>query len=204
MTRVRHFKFYSWTLVIHSEVCHVLYTSFGEFPPSPTLSLLLFANQSPCVMQKWDWPTFPSNVQHDPHSKQNQSLSFSPEAFKTVLLCVCKYGNLHTAPPPVARQGSALRGKKEAKPRDLSPPTKVSIRMLEGFLLKLPCGWLNSVSSTMDAFIKNMLLDFWFSESTAKVKIDFLRCFFLIPNNAVCTVATSMSRKTIIYQMWGY
>ena len=48
----------------------------------------------------------------------------------------------------------------------------------------------------MDAFIKKMFLAcsfffFFFLESTANVKIDFLCSFFFIPNNAACTAAAS-------------
>lgn len=57
----------------------------------------------------------------------------------------------------------------------------------------------------MDAFIKKMFLackvQFFFVEAIANVKIDFLRSFFLIPNNAVSPAAASRSRKAIIHQM---
>lgn len=76
MTRVRHFKFYSWTLVIHSEGCHVLYTSFGEFPLSPTLSLLPFCkSKSGCHVEVrlTDFPI--------------QCTAWSPLKAKSIFIC---------------------------------------------------------------------------------------------------------------------
>lgn len=152
--------------------------------------------------QGQEWNSHPRRRMIPTQNKTHISICHFLTGLEPVSLHVCKRGHFHVVPPPGARS-YATRSKSTVTSqsfhegtgwvfRSIYPLADSILPLRQWMLLLRECSWLLNLSF------------FFFLESTANVKIDFLHCFFLIPNNALCTAAAPRSRKDIIYQMWGY